>query len=79
MPVGGASCDHTHSTGVQTEEGGGVVTLAEKLRELDEHHLAQLEEQEEGEGVRGEVREEWRRECEETLRKEMERKMEQFR
>ena len=79
--MGGATCDHTHSIGIQTEErdrgrGGVALTLAERLRALDEEHFAQLTE--EGGGEEGE-REEWRRECEEQLRKEMEGEMEQFR
>lgn len=79
VSVGGAMCDHTHSIGVQTEERGrgGVVTLAERLRALDEHHMAQLAE--EGEGEKGKGQEEWKREYEEKLRKEMEREMERFR
>ena len=53
-----------------------ALTLAERLRALDEEHFAQLAE--EGGGEEGE-REEWRRECEEELRREMEGEMEQFR
>ena len=84
--LGGARCNHTHSTGVQTEEGGGgalrdSLSLSERLRALDEHHVAQLRE-EEGEGSGdggGEMMEGWRRECEEQMRKQMNREMEQFR
>lgn len=89
--MGVASGDHTHSTGVQTEEKReeekrGVVSLEDKLRVLDEEHVAQLAEEDvEGDGEgggkdRGGVKEEQRRrEYEEELRKEVERKMEEFR
>ena len=77
--VGGAKCSHTHSTGTQTEEGEvkESLSLAEKLQVLDDHHEAQLWE---GCGDGGGERVEgWRRECEEEMRKQMNREMELFR
>ena len=83
---GGVRCSHTHSTGVQTEEGeGGAVrdslSLSERLRALDERHVAQLrvEEEEGGGDGGGEMVERWRRECEEEMRRQMNREMDQFR
>ena len=81
VSVGGASRDHTHSVGVQTEGGreggGGVLTLAERLRALDKDHMARLAEEEEGED--GGEGERWRREWEEQMRNKMEKEMEHFR
>ena len=78
--MGVAKCDHTHSVGVQTEGREGDGTVAERLRELDEQHRAQLargQEEEEREGGRG--TEQCRRETEEQLREEMEREVQKFR
>ena len=82
--VGGATCSHTHSMAVQTE-GGGVsepLSLTARLQALDESHAARVGEEVGGrggsEGV-GEMVEGWKRECEEEMRRQMNREMEQFR
>ena len=76
--MGGATSDHAHSIGIQTEEGGGSErSLSEKLRTLDELHVAQLAEGERGESEREKA--EWKRECETQLKMEMERELKQFR
>lgn len=75
VPVGVATCDHTHSIGTQTEKEGGrdraPATLEERLRSLDEHHMTQLEK----EVV---VKGDWKIEYENQLKKEMNREMEEF-
>lgn len=80
--VGVATCSHTHSTGVQTEEEGPrePLSLAARLQVLDQHHAAQLGEEGRGggDGV-GEMVEGWKRECEEQMRRQMDREVEEFR
>ena len=58
------------------------LSLSERLQALDERHVAQLrvaEEEEGGGDGGGEMVERWRRECEEEMRRQMNREMDQFR
>ena len=81
MSVGGAC--HTHSIGVQTDHRNGeqaTLSLSAKLQALDESYAARvggvMRRHGEGVGVR---EEEWRREWEAQLRKQLEMEMGQLR
>lgn len=79
--VGGALHNHTHSTGVQTEEEDirEPLSLETRLQALDKSHAAQLGD-EEGKGGSdvGEMVQGWKREYEDQMRRQMNRELEVF-